>query len=79
MSRRPKAAIAGMALALLSGCAPKGGVVTQSYRNSDGKNWTVCAEKGSESGCNVMTSVSDGPRCQIGEIYPDCLKIKEER
>lgn len=69
-----KRALALVALLALAGCAPEGGTVTESYRNSDGKNWTVCAVKDGEEGCNVLLSVSDGPRCTKGETYPRCLK-----
>jgi hypothetical protein len=60
-------------LAVLAGCAPEGGTVTESYLNSDGKNWTVCAEKDGKESCSVLISITDGPHCQPGEIYPGCL------
>lgn len=68
-----RAALALVAAALvMAGCAPKSGVVTSSDR-SGRNNWLVCAELDDETGCTLV-GISDGPRCQVGEIYPDCLK-----
>jgi hypothetical protein len=70
--------VAAIAVVALTGCAPEDGTVTQSYRNSDGKNWTICASKDGKEGCSTLLSVSDGPRCQVGEAYPDCLSTQKE-
>jgi putative hemolysin len=68
-----------VAALFLAACAPEGGTVTDSFRNADGKNWTVCASKDGEDGCNTLLSVSDGPRCSVGEVYPQCLKGRKRR
>ena len=71
MNKRMLAALPLAALAL-TGCAPESGVVTSSDQ-SGRSNWLVCAELDGDTGCTLV-GVSDGPKCQVGEIYPKCLK-----